>query len=176
MNGIDNPIVFYPASVVMILFAVLAISFRNIFYSLLSAIMVFFMAGVFFYILGSEYNAVIQIMVYGLAVPVILGLALMFTDFRENKENLKIHSRLKFLVFFISGLFLPAVVFLVLTSLAIVPDGFNISDTVGTNPVNAIAAFGSGIFSRYVWAFELISLILTIVVVGLSLFKKERRK
>ena len=60
MNGITNPIVFYPAAVVMILFALLSIKFNNIFYSLLSAIIVFFIAGMFFYILGSEYNAVIE--------------------------------------------------------------------------------------------------------------------
>ena len=44
MNGITNPIVFYPAAVVMILFALLSIKFNNIFYSLLSAIIVFFIA------------------------------------------------------------------------------------------------------------------------------------
>ena len=48
MNGITNPIVFYPAAVVMILFALLSIKFNNIFYSLLSAIIVFFIAGMFF--------------------------------------------------------------------------------------------------------------------------------
>ena len=57
--------------------------FNNIFYSLLSAIIVFFIAGMFFYVLGSEYNAVIQIAIYGVAVPVIHGLAIMFTE----KEN-----------------------------------------------------------------------------------------
>ena len=50
MNGIFNPIVFYPSAVLMILFAVLAIKFKNIFYSLLSAIVVFFLAGFLFYV------------------------------------------------------------------------------------------------------------------------------
>lgn len=175
MNGIDNPLVFYPASILMIIFAVGAIWFRNIFYSLLCAIMVFFFAGVFFYVLGSEYNAVIQIAVYGLAVPVILALAIMFTNFKDNKDNTKVSSKLKFAMFLTCGLFLLAVVYLVLTSLAVVSDGFNISETVGTNPISAMSAFGSGIFVKYVWAFELMSLILTIIAVGLSLFKKECR-
>ena len=92
MNGITNPIVFYPAAVVMILFALLSIKFNNIFYSLLSAIIVFFIAGMFFYILGSEYNAVIQIAIYGVAGPVILGLAIMFTE-KENRKKLKQKSK-----------------------------------------------------------------------------------
>mgnify|MGYP003294301128 CR=1 FL=1 len=59
-----------------------------------------------------------------------------------------------------------------LTSLAIMPVGFNVLDEIGTNAVQSISAFGSGIFVRYVWAFEIISLILTIVVVGLTLFRR----
>jgi len=64
MSGIDNPIIFYPVSALMILMALLTIGYRNIFRSLLCAIAVFFFAGFFFYILGSEYNAVIQIAIY----------------------------------------------------------------------------------------------------------------
>lgn len=166
----DNPIIFYPLSILMIIFACLAIGYKNIFYSLLSAIMVFFLAGVVFYVLGSEYNAVIQIAVFGLAVPVILGLAIMFTNPKDDKSQLS--SKLKFAVVLTGGVFLLSVIYLILTSLAIVPEGFNISDNSGTNPVSAMAAF-SAIFTKYVWAFELMSVILTIIVVGLSLFKKE---
>ena len=86
MSGMYNPIVFYPAAILMILFAILAIKFRNIFYSLICAIGVFFLAGLFFYILGSEYNAIIQIAIYGVAVPVVLGLAVMFTNLKNEKN------------------------------------------------------------------------------------------
>ncbi|MCM1004224.1 MAG: NADH-quinone oxidoreductase subunit J [Candidatus Gastranaerophilales bacterium] len=164
MNGIDNPIVFYPVSILMILFAIAAIAFRNIFYSLLSAIMVFFLAGVLFYVLGSEYNAVIQIAIYGLAVPVILGLAIMFTNPKNNVD--KPNSKLTFAMCFILGLF-------VIASFSIIRFGLEIPDFYGVNPVSAMSAFGSGIFVKYVWAFELMSLILTIIVVGLSLFKRR---
>lgn len=167
---IDNPIIFYPVSILMIMFACFAIGFKNIFYSLLSAIMVFFLTGVLFYVLGSEYNAVIQIAVYGLAVPVILGLAIMFTNPKDDKS--KLSSKLKFAVILTSGVFLLSIIYLVLTSLAIAPEGFNLSDSAGTNPVSAMTAF-SALFTRYVWAFELVSVILTIIVVGLSLFKRE---
>ena len=46
MNGMFNPILFYPSALLMIIFAILAIRFKNIFYSLLSAILVFFFAGI----------------------------------------------------------------------------------------------------------------------------------
>ena len=90
MNGMFSPIIFYPLAIALILATIFAISFRNIFYSLLSSIVVFFITGVLFYILGSEYNAIIQIAIYGVAVPVILGLAIMFTNTKpEEKKEAK---------------------------------------------------------------------------------------
>ena len=158
MNGMYNPIVFYPAAVLMILFAILAIKFKNIFYSLLSAILVFFFAGFFFYILGSEYNAVIQIAIYGIAVPVVLGLAVMFTNLKKDDKAKSFG--LKYLVIFVSCIFVLALVYLIMTSLVISP----------------IGAFGHGIFVKYVWAFELVSLILTIIVAGLTLFNRANKE
>ena len=171
MSGIDNPIIFYPLSILLILFAVLTISVKNIFRSLLSAIAVFFLAGLLFYILGSEYNAVIQVAIYGVAVPIVLGLAIMFTNLKKAEKEEKT-SNMNYLLILAVGLFILTVIYLMLTSLAIMPIGFNVLDDIGTNAVQSISAFGSGILIRYVWAFEIISLILTIVVVGLTLFRR----
>lgn len=178
MNGLDNPIVFYPAAVVMLLFAVLSIIFKNIFYSLLSAIAVFFLAGMFFYVLGSEYNAVIQIAIYGVAVPVILGIAIMFTNLREHNEQAhkSKSSPLKYVMFLTAGIFILSLIYLILTSFAIMPIGFNMSEQLGGTPIGVISAISSGIFVRYVWAFELVSVLLTIIVVGLVCLNKDIKK
>ena len=86
MSGISNPIIFYPLAIMLILFAYLTISLKNIFHSLLSAILVFFITGVIFFVLGSEYNAVVQIAIYGFAVPIVLGLAIMFTNLKKEEK------------------------------------------------------------------------------------------
>lgn len=173
MNGIDNPIIFYPAAVVMILTAILAVKFKNLFYSLLCAIIVFFLAGMFFYVLGSEYNAVIQIAVYGVAVPVILGLGIMFTDTKNNKKSSE--SSLKYMMLLCCGIFILTLIYLGMTSLVVIPQGFNIAESHAGNPLGAMNAFSNGIFVKYVWAFELVSIILTIIVAGLTMFKKRER-
>jgi len=171
VNGIDNPIIFYPSAILIILFAILSIGVKDIFRSLICAIAVFFFAGLFFYILGSEYNAVIQIAIYGVAVPVILGLAIMFTN-HKNKEIIK-QTNSKYIIFLISGLFILTTVYLILTSFAILPNSFNFSEQIGGSSFQTLSAISSGIFVNYVWAFELISLILTIIVVGLTLLTKK---
>ena len=175
MYCIDNPIIFYSITLLTILFSVLAISFKNIFYSLLSAIVVFFLAGLIFYILGSEYNAIIQIAIYGVAVPIILGVAIMFTNLRDNKKAEEKKSRLKYLIFLVFGISLLAIIYLFLTSFIVVPIGFNIMEQSQLNTINSVSIFGKEIFSRYVFAFELISVILTIVVVGLTMFKNKEK-
>ena len=177
MNGIYNPIVFYPSAVLMLIFVFLAIKFKNIFYSLLSAIVVFFFAGFFFYVLGSEYNAVIQIAIYGVAVPVILGLAIMFTNLskREKMADAK-SSDLKYVLFVTGGVFVLALIYLVLTSLVVNPVGFSAGEIMDNSANQVVNTFSQGIFVKYVWAFELVSLILTIIVVGLALLSRKEGK
>ena len=171
MNGIENPVVFYPAAFVLILFAVMTICFKNIFYSLLSSIVVFFTTGVIFYILGSEYNAVIQAAVYGIAVPVIIGLGIMFTDMKKLiKDNSS--ALYKALIILAGGVFLLAVIYITLTSIAISPWAFNIREDIYASSYEVIQAFGKGIFVKYVWAFEIVSLILTIIAAGLTIFAR----
>ena len=171
----NNPIIFYFLSASILIFAGLTIKFKNIFYSLLSAMMVFLLAGILFYTLGSEYNAIVQIAIYGLAVPVILGVAVMFTNVK-NYKNKKISGKLKSVMFLVCGLFILAMFYLVLTSILFRPEGFHIVEEFVPNSAEVIQAFSRGIFVKYVWAFELVSLILTITAVGLTLFKRREGK
>lgn len=176
MSGTYNPIVFYPAAVLMLVFACLAIWYKNIFYSLLSAIVVFFFAGMFFYVLGSEYNAVIQIAIYGVAVPIILGLAVMFTDMKPKEEADKKPVVMKYATLLTGGVFILAFVYLILTSFLTSPFRFNKIDQINNSAVQVINIFGQEIFIQYVLAFELVSLILTIIVVGLTMYNKKEEE
>ena len=172
MNGMTNPIIFYPVALFLIFFAISTIVAKNIFKSLLSAILVFYITGIIFYMLNSEYNAIIQIAIYGIAVPIILGIAIMFTNPKEQKDLNNQKSIFKYAMFLISGIFVLALTYLVLISLTVMPTGFNIAENLGIYGTGTITAFGKGIYNKYVFAFEIISLILTIVVVGLTLFNK----
>lgn len=176
MSGMFNPIIFYSLAVAIVLAAIFSICFKNIFYSLLSAILVFFATGVLFYVLGSEYNAIIQIAIYGVAVPVVLGLAIMFTETKPEGKQERKDFKIKFLLFLFAGLFILTMIYLTMTSLMVNPISFEISENISNTSVKVISSFASGIFTRYVWAFELVSLILTIVVVGLTLLGRKEEE
>ena len=163
---INNPIIFYIASVLIISFAFVSMFAKNIIYSLLAAIVVFFSASIFFYILGSEYNAIIQAAIYGFAVPVIIGLSVMFTN---KKEIPKQNFTLSYLSIISMAIFILAFVYILMISFVIVPNTFHFSEIAQINPYDVISAFARGIFIDYVWAFELLSLLLTIIIAGLTM-------
>ena len=158
---INNPVIFYSASVLITIFALLALFARNVVYSLLAAVVVFFFGALFFYILGSEYNAIIQAAIYGLAVPVIIGVSIMFTTRSAGGRKSFITPYITLLC---SGIFLLAFIYLVMMSLAMMPDTFHNMELVQVNAFDTI-------FIDYVWAFELVSLLLTIVIAGFGLIK-----
>ena len=165
---IDNPIIFYSASVFIILFALLSLFAKNVVYSLLSSIVVFFFGALFFYVLGSEYNAIIQAAIYGFAVPVLIGLSIMFGRGKTNSK--KKHSLCLYLPLF-AGIFILAFVYLLMMSLVIMPDTFNASEVLQVNAFDTIRTFARALFVDYVWAFELVSLLLTIVIAGLGMLR-----
>ena len=142
---------------------------KNIIRTLLSSIIVFLLGAIFFYLLGSEYNAIVQAAVYGLAIPVIVGLTIMFTTGNKEKE----HSSLMPYIILITSLIF---VFVVMSGTAINPDIFNTVDSLHLNSYENITAFGKGIYIKYVWGFEVLSLLLTVVIAGFTIFKNEKRQ
>lgn len=169
---IDNPIIFYTAVFFIVVFTILTLFAKNIINSLLASIVVFFSAAIFFYILGSEYNAIIQASIYGLAVPVIIGISIMFTTGKQQASDKGF--TLKYLTVLSGGIFVLAFVYLVMISLVMLPETFRIMPLPQLNSFDVISAFAKGIFINYVWAFELVSILLTIVIAGISVFRGRR--
>jgi len=169
---INNPVVFYISSFLIIIFSMLALFMKNVIYSLLCAIMVFFSASIIFYNLGSEYNAIIQAAIYGFAVPVIIGISIMFTT---GKKIDKKESLMPFLTVFFSLLFIMAFVYVIMISNAMIPNSFRLMNIQQFNSYDVLSEFARGIFIDYVWAFELLSLLLTVVIAGLTLFHRRNR-
>ena len=171
-------IIFYLASFLIVVFGILTLVLRNIFYSLLSAMVAFFMTAVLFLQLGSQYNAIVQIAVYGFAIPVILALGIMFTNMKKDKTIKFEFSNSKYAIILVCGVFIMALIYVLLLS------GLGMSEVFGTqfifeeaiNPYGNFMIFSKGLFTKYVWAFELISVILTISVAGLTIIKNTGRR
>lgn len=171
-------LIFYGFAGVTIFFAVLSILSVRILYALLCAVCVFFATAGLYFLLGAEYNAVIQIALYGLAIPILFVLAIMFTsDKLDKKIYLTLKPRLFFSFLSIGILFL-SLIYLIATSLNLNSNLAWIMEkqTMYINKYQMFNALSDGFFVNYVFAFELFSVLLLIVVVGLSTLNLIKEK
>ena len=166
----DNGIIFYITSVMAILFALSSLFVKNTIYSLLHAVAVFLTGAIIFFMLGSEYNAIIQASVYGFAVPILIGISIMFTA--SKNENSKDRT-FPYIIITFAGLFSLAFVHLIARSLTFSCNVFNTTEPSQRTFYDVISAFAQGIFINYVWAFELISLLLLVVIAGIVVLRKR---
>ena len=174
---IDNSIIFYITAFIIILFTIITMFIENIVYSLLSVIVVFFASAIIFFILGSEYNAIIQVAIYGLAVPIIIGLSIMFSGSSDKSKNIREkHFKLPYTLSLATGVFILAFVYLIMISLMMLPDTFNLKQIYQINPYEIMSAFTKGIFVNYVYAFELLSLLLTITAAGMAMISRRKKE
>lgn len=171
-------LIFYGFAGAIILFAVLSIFSFRILYSLLSAVCVFFTTAGIYFILGADYNAVIQIAIYGIAIPILFVLAIMFTsDKLDKKTYLTLKPRF-FLSFFSLGVLFLSLIYLIATSLSLESNSAWLfqKQTMIINKYQMFNAISDGFFINYVWAFELFSVLLLIVIVGISTLNLIKEK
>ena len=101
----------------------------------------------------------------------IIGVSIMFT--KPEKASAK--SNVVPVTAIISAeIFILAFVFVIMFSLATFPDTFHLTEIPQVNSFDVISSFAKGIFINYIWAFEIVSVLLTIVIAGFTLFKKGR--
>ncbi len=160
-------VIFYPTAFALLILALLSVFTEKIVNSLVAGIAVFFLTALIFYLLGAEYNAVMQLSVYGLAVPILLAIALMFTNTRNEKGSSTLGVR-RYLVYCAISLIILGVVYLIAVSLNITQGETFASKMTELNSYRVFDAIVEGFFGPYLVAFELVSVLLYAVVVGVS--------
>lgn len=171
-------LIFYGFAGAIILFAVLSIFSRRILYSLLAAVCVFFATAGVYFILGADYNAVIQIAVYGIAIPILFVLAIMFTSDKLDKKIYITAKPRLFFSFLGLGVLFSALIYLIATSLSLNSNAAWViqKQTMFINKYQMFSAISDGFFINYVVAFELFSILLLIVIVGISTLNLLKEK
>lgn len=173
---IIKSIVFYAFALTILGFALMSIFSYRIIYSLICSVVVFFAAAGIYFILGADYNAVVQIAIYGIAVPVLFLFAILFTSHKLDK-SIYISTGTRFLVsFFACGLLFLSMVYLFATSLSVMTnsDWLLIKQTAIINKYAMFSALAEGLYIKYVVAFELFSILLLIVIVGISTLRLQK--
>ena len=167
---INNPVIFYISAALIIFFALFSVFSKKIINSLLWSVLVFYTAAVIFYVLGSEYNAIIQAAIYGIAVPVLLGISIMFSAGKDDSGK---GFAINFFAIIFAVVFTLFFIDAVVISLMKQPESFILQELPKVNFYDVISSFVKGLFINYVWAFELMGLLLTVTIAGIAVFKRK---
>jgi NADH-quinone oxidoreductase subunit J len=118
-----------------------------------------------FVMLGSEFLAVIQIIVYTGAVLVLLLFVLMLVDPEKLPALYQARPLQRFVSFLLGAVLLLEVGAAIVTRPAVQMIGPDTPEAIASYGGN-VQAIGRAVFSDYVLAFEITSLVLTVGVIG----------
>lgn len=175
---IIRSITFYGFAILILLFAVLAVVANKIIYTLLFAVIAFFCAGGIFFSLGADYNAVVQIAIYGVAVPVLFLFAIMFTSTKEDRKTYLSFGPRFFIGFCSSAFLFMFLWYSVEFAFHLNEKSLKIFTPLKQefSSIDQIISISNGIYQNYQAAFILFAIMILITVVGISVLNVIKEK
>ena len=165
------PIVFLVAALVAVVFAIVTIAHSSPVINVLSLVVVFFAMAAIFAILGMDFLAAIQIIVYSGAILVLFLFVIMLLNIR-TVERLGSGRRMQALLGTVVAVGLGAAALLAV-SLLTPATGAHLPGTLSTGTVVPI---GRALLTTHLFAFEFITLLLVAAIVGaVYLARREPR-
>jgi NADH:ubiquinone oxidoreductase subunit 6 (subunit J) len=168
MDGWIYTVAFYACSIILIAGALGVLLLRNLFHAGLSLIAALFTMAALFILLGAEFVAGIQVLIYVGAIAVLILFAVMLTQrIAETKVRRFTRAMIPGLAVALALVIVMILVATGLTGYSFTP--FATEDTIGD--------IGKVLLSTYVLPFEVISLLLLGALVGaIVLARKEEEK
>ncbi len=152
---------FLAAAVVAVMFSIFAISLRNPVYNVLSLVVVFFAMAAIFALLGMDFLAAIQIIVYSGAILVLFLFVIMLLNIRRG-DRLGSGRRLQALFGALTAIGLGTL--LVWAASRLAPTGG--ASLPGAVETGTVVPIGRALLTTHLFAFELITLLLVAAIVG----------
>jgi len=142
--------------------------FRKIVYSAVSMVACFLGVAGAYALLNAELVAIVQILVYVGAISVVIIFAIMLTEVQGDEYSLFFHRQ----AILAAPLAVAAAV--ILTVMAVSTELADVGETSQNLDVHAISGL---LFNRYVFPFELVSLVLLAAMIGaIVLARREGEK
>jgi NADH-quinone oxidoreductase subunit J len=158
-------IFFYLIATVSVVTAIGMVAAKNPVHSAIFLVLCFVNIAGIFVMLGAEFLAVIQIIVYTGAIMVLVLFVVMLVD-PEDLPSFHTSAPLqRYLTFLLGGVLLLEVGAAIITRTGMVASGTATPENVAAVGGN-VQALGRVIYSKYLLAFEVTSLVLTVGVIG----------
>jgi len=159
-------IIFYLFAIITVASAVIVVTSKNIIHSAFSLLLTFFGVSGIYVLLGADFLAVVQIMVYVGGIMILLIFGVMLTN-KITSVEIKTGTLNVLTASIIIGIFMGLV-----TSIMIWTDWFSMPAPL---PSTTIYGLGETLISEYVLIFELLGILLLIALVGAaSIARREK--
>ena len=166
--------VFYLGSTAIVASAVLVVQLRNVFKSALALVVVFVGGAGLLVMLSAEFVAVVQVLIYGGAIPVLIIFAVMLT---KDVESSSIFNGLAVTVAIIGVFIATAITFSafntewnLLESSKLTMDNV---EGISLAFSNSATVIGHLLLNQYVLAFEVASVVLLASIIGAIAIMRE---
>ena len=158
--------IFYLFAVITVVSAVFVVTSKNIIHAAFSLLLTFFGVSGIYVLLGADFIAIVQIMVYVGGILVLLIFGVMLTN-KITNVDIKTGTLNVLTASIGIGIFLGLV-----TSIMVWTDWFSLP---GVIPATTIYGLGEILISDYVLIFELLGMLLLIALVGAaSIARREK--
>lgn len=169
-----NPVVFYVVAALVLLGGLGVVVFRHPVYAALSLVGSMIAIAVLFLGLDADLVAIVQIVVYASAITVLFLFVIMLLGVDRREERDRGHTLQR-----VGAVVLGIALAIGLGSMALrnwavgtAPEGAPLDDPRGGN-VEAVARV---LFTDYLWAFQVVSVMLVIAVVGSVVLARRSRQ
>ncbi len=159
-------------SVITTITAIMVIAQRNPVASAIYLIVTFFSLAGIYLLLGAQFVAIIQVLVYAGAIMVLFLFVIMLLNLEKEKKLVARHRLLRVLGVFL-GIILLGQIGMIFAS--VLPKG-----PKGTFPIEKVATLGNTeviarlLFTDYLLPFEITSVLLLVAIVGAIVLAKKQ--
>lgn len=156
-GGDFHPFFFFVIAAWILVCGLGVVLFRKIVYSAVSMVACFLGVAGAYALLNAELVAIVQVLVYVGAISVVIIFAIMLTEVQGEEYRLFFHRQSIF------AAPLAVATAAVLTVMAVSTELADVGETSHNLDVHALSAL---LFNRYVFPFELVSLVLLAAMIG----------
>jgi len=149
----------------------------KIFYSIFFGFVSFILFGLLYFLLNAPFNAAVQISIYGVAFSVLFVISVMlYNTIKDERKYLFISKRF-FLTLFGISLIVYSIFGILRQDMSFgLKEFLNTNDYMLSDSSASLQIIGNTLFTKYIFAFELLSLLLLIGIVGVLIFVNKNPK
>ncbi len=165
-------ILFYIFGIIAIAAAILVITQKNPIYCALFLVVTLFSIAVLFLFLDAQFVAAVQVLVYAGAIMILFLFAIMLLNIKYEEKVFSKLFRLKIISIIVS-----AVLFFELLYVIFVRKGLGIEGNLTPEVIaetGNVEAVGKILFTKYLFPFEVASLILLVAMIGVIVLAKKK--